>query len=103
MQPSAQLIEDAVSAVIASSSVPQGQAAPAQSITYTAFARTAEGTSQIPIGWPRFELWPVSGPWVYPLAIGTEIHGKRVSTGHGRPGEYRWQYTETPRMRPCSP
>lgn len=71
-------------------------------MTYTAFARTAEGTIEIPIGRPRFELWPVNGPWVFPLAIGTEIHGKRVGTGPGRPGEYRWQYTEQPRMRLCN-
>lgn len=98
------LAEDAVSATVLRASVPFGQAAPARSIGYFCTVRTAQGgTVEIEIGRPDFEMWPADGPWVYPLAQGSTIFGKRYSTGANESGRYIWQYTETPRMRPCSP
>lgn len=96
------LVEDSVSARISASSTPQGQAVAPRTPTYTATVRTAQGSSvNIPIGRPEFEMWPESGPWVFPLLIGTRIYGRRLSTGPREAGRYVWQYTETPRMRLC--
>ncbi len=98
------LQEDSVTGTVVSASVAQGVAAPPRTITYTISVRTAQGsTRQIQIGRPEDEYWPANGPWVYPLAIGSKVTGRRYSTGGVESGRYEWQYVEKPRMRLCAP
>ncbi len=99
-----QFSEEVVSAIIAAASIAPTVAAPAGTIGYWGDVRSADGTFvYIPIGRPETEFWPVDGPWVYPLPVGTRIYGTRRGTGPLAPGEIAWNYVEKPRMRLCSP
>ena len=89
-----------VDAIIASSSVAQNETAEARSITYTARIINGMPSAEVPIGRPKRELWepPLH---VFPLKIGTKIEGVYITPGPASPGEYLWQYEETPLTTEC--